>query len=60
MNIFDVENQDTPNIVKEKIVTKEMENSKSGILFLNLNIQNICYFSKYNYCLVVWLLLSQT
>jgi len=40
-NIFNVlENQDTPNIVKEKIVTKVSDNSKTGIylVFYILNI----------------------
>lgn len=33
-NTFNVlENQDTPNIVKEKIVTKVTDNSKTGIYF---------------------------
>jgi len=33
-NTFNVlENQDTPNIVKEKIVTKVIDNSKTGIYF---------------------------
>jgi len=36
-NIFNVlENQDTPNIVKEKIVTKVAENSKTGIYIVNI------------------------
>jgi len=28
---FVVESQDTPNIVKEKVVTKDLDNSKTGI-----------------------------
>lgn len=39
--IFNVlENQDTPNIVKEKIVTKVADNSKTGI-YLVYYISNI-------------------
>lgn len=41
-NIFNVlENQDTPNIVKEKIVTKVADNSTTGIYLVFFFIFNI-------------------